>query len=235
MPLFILPNVFSDEQEPHLLLPGGISSLLRSLTGLIAESERTGRRYLIKLLQQDPFARTLPIYLLNEHSTTSDMKNLAEMILGGGVFGLISDAGMPGIADPGSELIHLLRKKGEKKIVVIPGPCSILQALITSGLSGQKFAFHGYLPKEKEERCRKIQQLERESSREKSTQIFIEAPYRNQALFNDLVETLQSSTKLAVVSHITFPDEKVDVRSVETWKKLNFTIEKVPTVFLFVS
>jgi 16S rRNA (cytidine1402-2'-O)-methyltransferase len=232
MTLYVLPNVFSDEQEPHLLLPEGLSTILLSLTGLIAESERTGRRYLIKLLK-DPLARTLPIYLLNEHSSSQDRKNLAEKVLSGEVLGLISDAGTPCIADPGSELVHLLRKRGEKKIIVIPGPCSILLALISSGLPGQSFSFHGYLPKEKEERYRKIRLLEYQSEKENSTQIFIETPYRNEALLQDLLATLKSTTELALVSSITFPDENVRLHTVEQWKKSTPTVEKTPTIFLF--
>lgn len=233
MPLYILPNVFSDEQKPQLLLPEGLSSVLLSLTGLIAESERTGRRYLVKLLGKEPQARELPIYLFNEHSSQEDIKVLAEKIISGESLGLLSDAGMPGIADPGSDLVHYLRRRGEKKIVIYPGPSSILLALVSSGLPGQKFSFHGYLPKEKEERFKKIRELERNSLRDGGTEIFIEAPYRNDALLKDFLEVLHGQTELATVSNITLQDEQVVVQKVDTWRRMPTTLEKKPTIFLF--
>lgn len=231
MPLYLLPNVFSDDQDPALLLPMGLSTLLSSLTGFIAESERTGRRYLIKLLGKDPLARNLPIFLLNEHTSSEDLKKLGDTVLAGGTFGLISDAGMPGIADPGSELVHYLRRHGEHRISVIPGPSSIFLALITSGLPGQRFSFHGYLPKEKEDRLRKIQLLEKESYEDERTQIFIEAPYRTEALLQDFLSTLHPETELALVSNVTLANEKVFVCPVKKWRGVQ--VEKQPTVFLF--
>lgn len=233
MPLYLLPNVFNDEQASNLLLPEGLSQILVSLDGLIAESERAGRRYLIKLLQGSPVARNMPIYLLNEHSSRREYDELAVSIIKGKTLGLISDAGMPAIADPGSELVRFLRKRGEKKIHVIPGPSSIFLALASSGLSGQHFSFRGYLPKEKKERVEAIKRFEKESKRDKATQIFIETPYRNKVMLQDLLEALEPATELAVASHMTFADEKVYMHTVGEWRTMSIDLEKAPTVFLF--
>jgi 16S rRNA (cytidine1402-2'-O)-methyltransferase len=233
MPLYLLPNVFNDEQKSHLLLPEGLSQVLESLDGLIAESERTGRRYLIKLLQGSPFARELPIFLLNEHSSRKDQEEIVKKITSEMTLGLITDAGMPGIADPGADLVHLARRSGEKRIFVIPGPSSLFLALVSSGLPGQNFSFRGYLPKEKEERINAIKRFEYESKRDNATQIFIETPYRNDALLADLLEVLSPRTELAVASQMTFADESVEVYTVGEWRKHQKIIGKVPTVFLF--
>lgn len=233
MPLYLLPNVFDDSQSPFGLLPEGISSIIQSLHGLIAESERTGRRYLLKLLPKSPFARELPIVLLNEHSSKTDYENIAHKIQQGETWGLISDAGMPGIADPGSYLVHLLRERGVAGIRAIPGPSSIVLALVLSGLDGQRFAFHGYLPQERGERQKALVDLERESARTGTTQICIETPYRNSAFFEDCLFVLHDTTSLCVACRLTFEDESVSTHTVRVWKGQRPVIRKEPTVFLF--
>ncbi len=233
MPLFLLPNVFDDAQSPVGLLPEGLSSVLQSLQGLVAESERTGRRYLLKLLPQSTFARELPIVLLNEHSAKGDYEEIAKKIVDGETWGLISDAGMPGIADPGSHLVHRLREKGVDAIRVLPGPSSILLALISSGLDGQKFSFHGYLPQESPSRQKALKELERDSARAGMTQICIETPYRNSVFFADCMAALCETTSLCVACRLTFDDETVQTHTVRAWKTRPPIIRKEPTVFLF--
>ena len=233
MPLYLLPNVFDDAQGPVGLLPEGLRDILQTLQGLIAENERTGRRYLLKLLPQSPFARGLPIVLLNEHSSKADYEEIAHKVMQGETWGLISDAGMPGIADPGSHLVHLLRQKGVAAIRVVPGPSSILLALISSGLDGQKFSFQGYVPPESEARRKALKELERESARTKMTQICIETPYRNSAFFADCLAVFNDTTSLCVACHLTFDDETVQTQTVQAWKRQLPAIRKEPTVFLF--
>lgn len=233
MTLFLLPNVFDDAQSPVGLLPAGIDSILLSLNGLVAESERTGRRYLLKLLPKSEFARSLPIMLLNEHSTADSYEEIAALIMGGQRWGLISDAGMPGIADPGSHLVRMLRMKGFSQIRAIPGPSSILLGLVLSGLGGQKFCFQGYLPQASEERRRVLKALERESERTQATQICIETPYRNSSFFADCLAVFSDTTLLCIACHLTFEDEMVETKSIKEWKLHPPKIRKEPTVFLF--
>lgn len=233
MPLYLLPNVFDDSQSPDCLLPQGLDTILQTLHGLIAESERTGRRYLLKLLPKSPFARQLPIVLLNEHSTKVDYEEIAKKVLQNETWGLISDAGMPGIADPGSHLVHLLRMRGVDAIRVLPGPSSILLALISSGLEAQKFSFHGYVPQESEKRKGVLKELERESARTGMTQICIETPYRNGAFFADCCAVFKETTSLCVACRLTFADERVETHTMGEWKRLSPSIRKEPTVFVF--
>ena len=232
MTLYLLPNCFDDAQKSLLLLPEGLPSLVQQLTGLVAESERTGRRYLLKLLPGSSFARSLPIVCLNEHSSVADYEAVAQKIISGQTWGLISDAGMPGIADPGSRLVHRLRTKSSARIRVIPGPSSILLALIASGLDGQKFSFHGYLPRESEERRHALVRLERESSAGGMTQVCIETPYRNGACFSDCLAVLNDRTQLCIACRLTYEDEWVQTRSIGEWKRALPEIRKEPTVFV---
>lgn len=233
MPLYLLPNVFDDSQSPVGLLPEGLSALLQSLQGLIAESERTGRRYLIKLLPQSPCARTLPILLLNEHSTKETYEEIIHKIVQGERWGLISDAGLPTLADPGSQLVHQLRRRGVADIHALPGPSSVVLALMLSGLDAQKFAFHGYLPKESVERKKMLKDLERYSARTAMTQICIETPYRNNALFADCLAVFDETTFLCVACQLTFDDQTVQTYTIREWKEKRFLVGKQPAVFLF--
>jgi 16S rRNA (cytidine1402-2'-O)-methyltransferase len=229
MPLFLLPNVFTDEQSPKGLLPEGLAEIIASLHGLIAESERSGRRYLLKMLQGSDFARSLPILLLNEHSAQASVKELSSKIIQGERWGLISDAGLPILADPGSNLVFALRQKNYTDIVAIPGPSSIVLALLLSGFDGQQYTFHGYPPKERQERLQLIRSLEKDRV---ATHIFIETPYRNQAFFQDLLETLPKSARLCIATALTLKTEQVHVRLVDSWKQSSHEIPKEPTVFL---
>jgi len=234
MPLYLLPNVFDDNQSPALLLPSGLKDIVINLDGLIAESERSGRRYLLKITEKDPRAREIPIFLLNEHN--KDASEAISLISQGKMIGLVSDAGMPGVADPGAEVVSALRQKGVRDIHAIPGPSSILLALVLSGLGGQRFSFHGYLPRELRSRQKMLRQLEKESRQQKMTQICIEAPYRNKALFTDCLAILDDSTELAVAKNLTFSDERVEVKSIGEWKRCRQDpLGKEPMVFLFVA
>ncbi len=236
MPLLLLPNVFSDEQTIQGLLPSGLSEICESLDGLIAESERSGRRYLLKVNPGSQKMRTLPIRLLNEHSEDSDLLELEMMIKKGGNWGLISDAGLPCIADPGSKLVLRLRKSAFPiPIQAFPGPSSIFLSLMLSGLPGQRFTFHGYLPKESQARIQFLRKIEQSSSEKEETQIWIETPYRNRYLLETIVQTLDDKTLLSVATNLTFADEKVKTMTIEKWKNELLEegcIPNVPAVFL---
>jgi len=231
MPLYLLPNTFEDDQPINLLLPIGLKEIVLSLDGLIAESERAGRRYLLKVTEKDPKARETPIFLLNEH--TKDVSEPVGRIVRGETIGLISDAGMPGIADPGAEVVSALRERGMHDIRAISGPSAIFLALILSGLGGQRFCFQGYLPKDPSSRKKLLCQLERDSKQSKMTQICIEAPYRNKAFFADCISVFSSTTQLAIAQRLTLPGERVEVKTIGEWRRCKVSFTKDPMTFVF--
>jgi 16S rRNA (cytidine1402-2'-O)-methyltransferase len=229
MPFYLLPNVFSDEQSPKGLLPEGLESIIRALHGLIVESERSGRRFVFKMDPDKEHARSLPLYQLNEHTSHKEIVDLVDRIRLGGNFGLVSDAGLPCLADPGSELISLLRKAGYDQIIAIPGPSSIILALLLSGFNAQQYTFHGYPPKEQSERLRLLRSLEGGPVR---THIFIETPYRNQSFLQDCLSVLSGSVELAVASALTLPQQMIQIRAVKQWKTQVMPLPKDPAIFL---
>ncbi|MDE3045686.1 MAG: SAM-dependent methyltransferase [Verrucomicrobiota bacterium] len=219
-----------DESLSHeAMLAPAIGEAVRSLQGLIAESEKSARRYLRRFLSHDDMTKT-PLRLLNEH--TQSLGELLEPLERGECWGLISDAGLPCLADPGADLVWQARSRGVT-IQALPGPSSIVLALQLSGLSGQRFSFHGYLPREGPDLERKIIELEKRSRAESASQIFIEAPYRSAKLLDLLVQTLQPATRLCVAVNLTTPNERVISQSVEQWKKRKVELGKEPAVFLF--
>ncbi len=240
MPLLLLPNVLRDEQPVDGLLPGGLDEKALLLDALIAESERAGRRYLLKLVPKSrgelyEKMRTLPIVLLNEHSDKEAIDELVRQIMSGKTLGLVSDCGLPCVADPGSQLVAKLQEKRYSDIQAYPGPSSIFLSLMLSGLSGQRFAFHGYIAKNDEERAVKVKEIERRSVEFQETQIWIETPYRNAAMIKTCLESLNPTTRFAVATNITFPNQKVISQSISRWKDLpqeEIDAFQGPTVFL---
>lgn len=221
--LILLPNLLEESLSPERFLPAALAQVVQSMDGLIAESEKAGRRYLRKFLSHEEMA-TKPLLLLNEH--TKELGTLLEPLKRGECWGLISDAGLPCIADPGSDLVWLARGAGVA-IETYAGPSSILFALQLSGLPSQRFAFHGYLPREVPLLEKTIRELEKQST----TQIFIEAPYRSTKLLEILLKTLSPKTKLCVAANLTTPDELVISQVVAKWTPVD--LGKSPAVFLF--
>jgi 16S rRNA (cytidine1402-2'-O)-methyltransferase len=224
--LLLLPNLLVESGSVELSLPSHLSSLLPTLSGLICESDKEGRRFLRRYLSHDQMA-SMPLQNLNEHTTSEQLKLLLEPLIKGEIWGLVSDAGLPCIADPGAELVWLAREKGIE-IEAFSGPCSILLALQLSGFSGQRFTFHGYLPREMADLEKKIKEMEKKCKEE--TQIWIEAPYRSSKMADLLPKILQPSTRLCVAVHLTAPNQRVASSLVRHWKP--FPIEKEPAVFL---
>lgn len=227
MTLYLLPNLLDETLPWEPFLPASVAGAVSSLDGLIAESEKEGRRYLRRFVDHERMAKT-PIRLLNEH--TAELEMLLEPMLRGETWGLVSDAGLPCIADPGAPLVLLAREK-KVRVVALAGPSSILMALQLSGLSGQRFAFHGYLPREAPELNRKLQQLEARSRQEGSAQIWIEAPYRSAKMAQAAVEALQPSTLFCIAEDLTLESQSVRTQPVAKWKKETFS-GKNRTVFL---
>jgi 16S rRNA (cytidine1402-2'-O)-methyltransferase len=230
MTLILLPNLLSDDADIDLYFPKKLKDIILSLDGLIAENEKNARHYLLKFLSKDEFQK-IKIELLNEHSTDDDLDKLLKLICNK-TYGLISDSGLPCIADPGSQLV----KKANQlniNVTAVTGPSSIFLALMLSGLNGQRFSFHGYLPKKDDELIKKIRSLENESLKNESTQIFIEAPYRSDRMLNILKTTLKDDCFLTVAINLTGKDEKVITKKIKEWKLDKLIIGKVPTIFLF--
>lgn len=230
--IILLPNLLSESLSEDDFLPQKLKSEVEKLDGLIAESRKGGIRYLLRFLERKK-ANEIPLFLLNEHTKKEEIEELFQKIKKGGVWGLVSDAGLPCIADPGSSLVALAHKH-KISIKALSGPCSITQAIMVSGLSGQSFCFHGYLPKDEADLIVKIKKMEKLSREERSTQIFIETPYRVDKLLNILLKTLSENVRLCVAQNLTTENEKVFCFEVKEWKKSHIVLGKEVSVFLFV-
>lgn len=224
--LYLLPNLLDESLPTELFLPISVGQAVASLQGLIAESEKCARRYLRRFISHDEMAR-LPLQLLNEH--TQEIETLIQPMQKGETWGLISDAGLPCIADPGADLVWLAHER-KVDVQTFVGPSSLIMALQLSGLGGQQFSFHGYLPREQKEAEAKIRELEKRAG----TQMWIEAPYRSAKMLDWLQKTLQPQTKLCVAVNLTTPTQRVVSQTVSKWRSTSFKLEKEPAVFLMV-
>lgn len=233
--LYLFPNLIFDAESHAGQLPVTLDAAVVQILGLIAESEKEGRRFLRRFTFASPKTfRDIPIRLLNEHSTESDKKELLKEIKQG-TWGLISDCGMPCLADPGADLVLMARESGIA-IEMFAGPSSILFALVLSGLGGQHFTFHGYLPKDEAQLALELRKIEKLSAKEKSTHLFIETPYRNLKMFQKLLSTLSDSTWLCVACDLSAPQQYVQTKKMGAWKKNSPpNIDKRPTVFVIKS
>lgn len=230
--LLLLPNLLGESQHHELFLPASVDRAVETIDGLIAESESGGRRFLKRFQTQKP-AHEIPIALLNEHTADDHIDFLLEPLMKGERWGLISDAGLPCIADPGHKLIYRARQKGIT-VQAFNGPSSLTLALMLSGLPGQQFAFHGYLERQPDKRIAQIKRLEKRSLQEQETEIFIEAPYRNTHLLGALLETLKEETVLSVAWDLTLATQGVMTQPIRLWKKMVLpNLEKKPAIFLF--
>ena len=226
--LYLLPVGLGDCNLEDVL-PKQNFTIIKSLTYFIAENAKEARAF---LKQCDyPEISKAELSLINQHVNLDELHDFISPLLKGQDMGLMSDAGCPGIADPGSEIIKLAHRKGIK-VTPLVGPSSIVLSIMASGFNGQNFAFNGYLPIEKNERSKKIKELENTCIKNKQAQFFIETPYRNGSLFEDLIKTLQSNTQLLVATNITLNDESIIVKPISAWKKVTVPeFYKKPTVF----
>jgi 16S rRNA (cytidine1402-2'-O)-methyltransferase len=229
--LILLPNLIHEDASIDCYLPPKLKDVIASLTGLICESEKEGRFFLRRFLDRER-AFSLPKYLLNEHTEKKALDDLISLLKKQGAkIGLISDAGLPCIADPGSELVYLARKENIS-VSTYSGPSSILMAIQLSGFPSQSFCFHGYLPREDNELANKLKKIEKTSLLEKSTQVWIEAPYRTDKMVDFILSTLQGDTELCVASNLTGKEERVEVKNISSWKKEKKPFGKKPAIFL---
>lgn len=230
--LLLLPNLLGDFRHAEVFLPVSVFKAMQTIDGLIAESEKEGRRYLSRFETKKPAAE-IPIALFNEHTPDDDLDFLLAPIRAGERWGLVSDAGLPCIADPGSKLVRRANQKGIP-VQAFVGPSSILMALMLSGLPGQKFFFHGYLDKDPNKRKEQIKHLAQQSRTEGATQIFIEAPYRNSHTLEALLITLPEQAILCAAWDLTLPTQGVMSQTIAQWKKCTLpNLEKKPAIFLF--
>lgn len=215
--LYLLPNLLHQDGEIDKAFCKEVFHLVPLLDGLLAESEKGGRHFLRHFSYPNGRSfRDIPIQLVNEHSSQGEMKQIADKIEKGGKWGLVSDSGLPILADPGSHLVALCQRK---RIAVhpFPGPSALLYGLFLSGFSGQKFAFHGYLPRPEGELKKTLLSLEKTSISSRQTQIFIEAPYRTEKLVECALSLFHPKTKFALFWELTSPKEGGRIDTVENW------------------
>jgi 16S rRNA (cytidine1402-2'-O)-methyltransferase len=229
--LYLIPSLLFP-QTGQKVLPPFVPACIKNITHFLVENERSARRF-ISSLGQEIVIENLNFTILDKDTKAESLKSSFDLLKQGIDFGVISEAGCPGIADPGSLAVHLAHLN-EIEVVPLVGPSSILLALMGSGFSGQKFTFLGYLPIEKTERQKAIKNLENEAKSKLQTQIFIETPYRNNQLIADILQICQPQTQLCIASEITSPQQFLHTKSIQSWRKaiLNLDFNKKPTVFL---
>lgn len=231
--LYLIPVALGNVHW-SLFLPGAVREQACRLTHYVVENAKTARAELKRMEHPTPL-RNIAIEELPERPTAADLERLLVPVRAGHDLGLMSEAGCPGVADPGALLV---RRAHELGIEVRPlvGPSSLLLALMASGLDGQRFAFHGYLPAREPERSQRIAELERESLRYSQTQLFIETPYRNYPLFQALLQACHGSTRLCLATDVTLPSESISTRTVSQWQSTPPPdLERRPTVFLLLA
>lgn len=230
--LYLIPSPLGDN-DPTEVIPQPVLDSLKGFRTFVVEEIRTARRYLSKAGLKGTIGE-LEFHELNEHTEQSTVEGYLKLFDNGNDVALISEAGLPAVADPGAQLVALAHRHG---IEVVPavGPSSLMMSLIASGLNGQSFAFCGYIPAKTEERKSKLKLLEKISGQLKQTQIIIETPYRNDSLYKDILSTCSPSTRLCVAANITMPDAFIKTKTVSQWKKENLIIGKRPCVFLILA
>lgn len=228
----MIPCPISDERAVWDVLPAANLAVMNSLDYFIVENVRSARRFLSKAGVERRIEE-LEFVELNEHTrSVQDVERMLKPVLEGRSAGVISEAGVPGVADPGADVVALAHRKGVR-VVPLVGPSSILMAIMASGLNGQSFAFVGYLPVKEPERIKRLKELERRAMSENQAQLFIEAPYRNIKLFETMLKTLSPKLKLTVAVDITSPEEFIKTRTIEEWRKSGMPdMAKRPTIFL---
>jgi 16S rRNA (cytidine1402-2'-O)-methyltransferase len=227
--LYLLP-AYLGETSPKEIFSEQEINIIKQLKFFVAENEKTARKF-IKFLCPDIVQGELSISIINKRTTEHEIEELSRPLQEGNKVGLISEAGLPCIADPGNLLVAWCHRR-DIKVVPVNGPSSIILALIASGLNGQNFTFNGYLPIDSLQRKKSIQNLEITSRTHNSSQIFMETPYRNQSLFDDLLKYLHPSTRICVATHITLPDESIRTLICKDWKNKKPDFHKKPTIFI---
>ncbi|MCQ2153996.1 MAG: SAM-dependent methyltransferase [Bacteroidales bacterium] len=229
--LYLIPAPLGDN-DPREVIPGPVLERACSIGVFVVEELRTARRFLSSYGLKGRIDG-LEFHLLNEHTAPSEVEALAALFRKGDV-GLITEAGLPAVADPGSALVALAHREGVE-VVPLPGPSSLMLALMASGLNGQSFAFRGYVPAKTELRREALKNVERTSASLSQSQIIIETPYRNDALFRDMLEIFAPSTSICVAADLTLPSALVRTMKVADWRKTGLEIGRRPCVFVVLA
>jgi len=230
--LYLIPNVIAEHTADQVIHPF-VKEQLKTIHYFLAEDIRTTRRFLSSLKIYSSI-ESLNFSVLNKDTSEDELDSLMKPLFEGNNLGVISESGCPGVADPGAMAVAYAHQ-AEIRVIPLVGPSSILLALMASGLSGQHFAFHGYLPVDAHESSKAIKAFERESKTKNQTQIFIETPYRNNQLYSNLIKTLEPGTHLCIGVDITGNAEFIQTRRVSDWKRLSIEWPKLPAVFLFLA
>ena len=227
--LYLIPTTLG-EMNADDVLPQTIKRAIDFIDYYIVENEKTARKS-IKIVHSEKKQSELKLFLLNKHTQAKEHLDFIKPLLEGHNVGLMSEAGCPGVADPGAVIVKIAHEKGIQ-VVPLVGPSSILLALMASGMNGQSFTFNGYLPIDKSEKKQAIKGLEKLSFDKNQSQLFIETPYRNNKLLEDILQTLQPNTLLCVACDITLPTEYIKTMTVNLWKKQKVDLHNRPCIFI---
>jgi 16S rRNA (cytidine1402-2'-O)-methyltransferase len=227
--LYLIPVPLADAAAAKSFTPYLVQTI-NNITEYIVENEKTARKFLKEAGLQTPQSQLI-IHDYGKHARNADISTFFTGLLAGRDAGLMSEAGCPGVADPGADVVAEAHRRGIK-VVPLVGPSSILLAIMASGFNGQSFTFHGYLPIDKADRSRRIKELEGFAERLKQTQLFIETPFRNNALLEEILKSCKPNTRLCIACNLTGEDELVKTQTVAAWKKAPPDLHKKPTIFL---
>jgi len=227
--LYLIPTTLG-ENEPLEVMPYSVRKMVELIDHYIVENEKSARRF-IKKITPKKSQPSLVLMKLDKYAEELETRTYLDACEQGISVGLLSEAGVPAVADPGATIVKLAHEKGIQ-VVPLVGPSSILLALMASGMNGQNFAFNGYLPIDKADRKKAIKELERLSKERDQSQIFIETPYRNEKMFADLKATLTPGTRLCIAADITLPEEYIRTYTIADWKKQTPDLHKRPTIFI---
>lgn len=227
--LYLIPTTLG-EGDPMDVLPQTVKRTIDFIDDYIVENEKTARKF-IKSIQPEKVQASLRLSSLNKYTEVSEHAKMLQPCLEGKNVGLMSEAGCPGVADPGAVIVKLAHEKGIQ-VVPLVGPSSILLAIMASGMNGQSFAFNGYLPIDKAEKKTAIKNLEKLSQDKNQSQLFIETPYRNNKMLEDIIQALNPSTYICVATDITLPTEFIKTMRASDWKKIKIDLHNRPTIFI---
>jgi 16S rRNA (cytidine1402-2'-O)-methyltransferase len=228
--LYLIPTTLGETENPFDVLPQTIKRSIELLDYYIVENEKTARKF-IKSICPEKVQASLHLSSLNKHTQDSEYKKMIQDCVEGKNVGLMSEAGCPGVADPGAVIVKLAHEKGVQVIPLV-GPSSILLAIMASGMNGQSFAFNGYIPIDASEKKLAIKNLEKLSISKNQSQLFIETPYRNNKMLEDILSSLHPETYLCVACDITLPTEYIKTMRVVNWKKTKIDLHNRPTIFI---
>ena len=227
--LYLIPITLG-ESDPLDVLPQTVKRVIDFIDDFIVENEKTARKFIKSIAPEKP-QPSLRLSTLNKHTETSEHEQMIKPCLEGKNIGLMSEAGCPGVADPGAVIVKIAHERGIQ-VVPLVGPSSILLAMMGSGMNGQSFAFNGYLPIDKSEKKQALKAFEKLSSDKNQSQLFIETPYRNNKLIEDLLQALQPSTLLCIACDLTLPTEYIKTMKVAEWKKTKVDLHNRPAIFI---